>query len=361
MCHNPLRRQWARQWQPLRIQHGPIQPVLFLLLPPSFLFFHYPLYFNRFSPTFSLQLNFFLLLTVQFLLQLLLYFIQEPPRTPGPLLTSSKPSGAHRTPSTSSLPPRVSDGVRAPVIQIGSLYHRALGRHGDQRCFHYQSMEVSVAMFRYSPPSNVNVGCCFSESSCSAVSRTKPSRDVERLQRSARLREWAVRGETGRFLTQSTLRWRNPTREQTGASAGVTNSSAWRNPMRSSEQGGAESDAFFWQKVGQETKLGGTNITDEPQIEATWKRSGKQLSLPRSPGQGNDEVRDGAQVPKCPVHLGGPRRKSCDFNRGGRHLARRLKLRVAQEGQAGSGESKRLDVVKDLYMHSLVARTFFCT
>ena len=51
----------------------------------------------------------------------------------------------------------------------------------------------------------------------------------------------------------------------------IISSHAWRNPMRSSERGRAESGSY-WQEVSRKTLVEGTGITQEVFIEAMWKR-----------------------------------------------------------------------------------------
>ena len=78
----------------------------------------------------------------------------------------------------------------------------------------------------------------------------------------------------GRFFTWSKLRLGETMPEHNWPLAGVESSSTGRNPMCSSERGGAETDVL-WQEVCQETMLEETFTTKEECVEAIRKRFGK--------------------------------------------------------------------------------------
>ena len=162
-----------------------------------------------------------------------------------------------------------------------------------------------MRLFDIHPPPNLNVDRSHSESSYAAVSLIThlAMSNTYSSQRDFESGPWEEKSETRRnpAIEQSGERssaWRNPVR--------YSSSRAWGNLTRSSEQIGAESDACD-HEVCHETKLEGESIKKIAQVNrsSVEKHRGRQLSLPRchSRKEGNDEVRDGAQVPRRSVNL----------------------------------------------------------
>ena len=109
--------------------------------------------------------------------------------------------------------------------------------------------------------------------------------------------------------------------------------------MRSSEQGGAEPNAT-WQERGR------THVTKEAYIEPMWERFGKTAFFATIPIQNRVTMRVAMECTDPNVQLIlDLARKSCGLNRRRIPLARRSKLRVAQERYVGRRESNRLNHV----------------
>ena len=92
-------------------------------------------------------------------------------------------------------------------------------------------------------------------------------------------------------------------------------------------------------------KLAGTSVTKEDFIDAMWK-SFRETTLRHflALEKGVNSSRDGTQIPKPPVHLGGARRKSCGFERRERSRSKiKTSRRARRAWHVGSRESNGLE------------------
>ena len=125
-----------------------------------------------------------------------------------------------------------------------------------------------MRLFNIQPPSNLYVDSSFSEPSCSAASQMTllAMSNATSSQRELEHGPWEEKPEESSHGVRSA--WRNP--------MFCSSSDAWRDPVRSSEQGGAESDADS-QEVCQKSMLTGNSIKKEVSIEVETLRKDSSL------------------------------------------------------------------------------------
>ena len=169
-----------------------------------------------------------------------------------------------------------------------------------------------MRLFDIHPPSDVSVDRSLSESLCSAVSQKTPlaMSNANSSQRDFKSGLRGVRLEDSSHGVRSA--WRNP----------MLHSSrhTWVKPIRSSDRGGAESDAFC-----HESELEGRKRHKESLYRSSVDKLRKESSLFRdpTPEKGDGGVRNGAQVLRRSVHPGRFCRKPRGLNRRERPLVRR--------------------------------------
>ena len=147
-----------------------------------------------------------------------------------------------------------------------SAHYRTVGRPFDQGCVHCHSMEVS-AVVRHSSTTKFELLCSLSvnlmSTTLSATSKKGLGRTMQEL------------GGTSAGVNNCSAKRNSMSR--------TICSSVGRNPMCSSAQEGAESDAF-WQEVCRNMMLAKTNVTKTCISKPCGKASEEQLSSlhPRS-------------------------------------------------------------------------------
>ena len=119
---------------------------------------------------------------------------------------------------------------------------------------------------------------------------------------------------------------RNPMPRRGCSSVGVEHCSAWRKP-----------NAFFGTSRRKTRRFLAGSWSNNKAVEKLWDNSSLRNNL--APEEDDHANRDGEQEPGRQVRLGGPRRKPCDFDSGGRPLAQRSQFRVNQEENVSSCDS----------------------